>query len=360
MKSVFSYRLKSARKALGYSMEKLAEEVGVSKQMISKYEKGLSLPASDTLIKLAKALQLSPGYFFEKPQLEVKDIKFRNNSRLSKKEGEKILFGMHRRLEKYLQIEHLLGLDSGFIPPLQGENIGFINELSFENAEKLAEAVRKNWNIGTDPISNVIFLLEEYGIKVVEMENDSKKNNKFDGMATIINGQIAVIVTRRNDFVERKRFTLLHELGHLMVRLHVKSGKMDNKTEEKFCNRFAGAMLLPKEVVWEYFGHNLRSVYLDELAFIQEKYGISIKAIVYRLKDLGVISQNRFEKFFKKVRFDKQLERRVDKERFPGNEVSGRFEALVYKALSEDVITMGRAAELLDLNLEDLRAKITM
>ncbi len=359
IKDILSYRLKAARKAMGYSMEKLAREVGISKQMISKYEKGKSLPGSGLLIKLSEVLGVSPGYFFEEPMVLENEIKFRKKAKLPKREQEKILYFMSQRLEKYLLVENILGMDSRFISPLKEDEANLLKRFNPANAERLAETVRKNWEIGKDPIANVIYLLEEFRIKVIEIENKDKEDNRFDGLAGIMDNEIAVIVTKKHDYIERKRFTLLHELGHLLINRYAEK-LPDEKTEEAFCNRFAGAMLLPREVVIEYFGRKPRALYLSELAFVQEKYGISIRAIMYRLKDLGIISERKFQSFFKHLNGNKNYKKLIDKERFPGNEISGRFEALVFKALSEDLITTGKAAELLGTGLEEVRNKILM
>jgi len=359
VKEVFAYRLKAARKARGYSMEQLAVKVGISKQMISKYEKGKSLPGSALLIKFSEILGVPPGYFFEEPLVVPKEIKFRKKSKLPKREQEKILYFMTQHLEKYLQIEHILGMDSRFQSPLKEGEMQLFEELKPENAERLAEIVRKNWQIGTDPIANVIYLLEEFRIKVIEIENGQKDDTRFDGLASMIRNDVAVIVTKKFAHNERKRFTLLHELAHLLIDRHAKN-VFDHNDEEAFCNRFAGAMLLPADAVMEYFGKNPRTIFFEELAFVQEKYGISIPAIMYRLKDLGIISENRFKNFFKVLNGNKNLKKIINRERFPGKEVSGRFEALVFKALSQDLITPGKAAELLGTDLEKIRDKMLM
>ena len=58
MEQVFSQRLRSARIMRGFSMDELCEAMGasISKQAISKYEKGKMLPNSTVLIQLANVL----------------------------------------------------------------------------------------------------------------------------------------------------------------------------------------------------------------------------------------------------------------------------------------------------------------
>lgn len=51
--------IKSLRKSNGLSQEQLANEMHVVRQTVSKWERGLSVPDSDSLIKLAEILHTS-------------------------------------------------------------------------------------------------------------------------------------------------------------------------------------------------------------------------------------------------------------------------------------------------------------
>ena len=73
-------------------------------------------------------------------------------------------------------------------------------------------------------------------------------------------------------------FTALHELGHLL--LDIDNEVFSQKEIEKFCHRFAGAMLLPKETLFNELGEKRSSISINELIFIKESYGISIQAII--------------------------------------------------------------------------------
>jgi transcriptional regulator with XRE-family HTH domain len=90
----FGERLNSARKMAGMSMEALAQkaEAIVSKQAISKYEKGKINPSSEVLLALAKALDVKVDYFFRSATIAIAGIEFRKRSRLTKKEEERIKF----------------------------------------------------------------------------------------------------------------------------------------------------------------------------------------------------------------------------------------------------------------------------
>lgn len=68
------YRIKLARKANGLSLRQLAEKVGVSGNMIAKYEKN-SMPSSDVLIKLSQALKINMNYFLDDTVLRIENIR---------------------------------------------------------------------------------------------------------------------------------------------------------------------------------------------------------------------------------------------------------------------------------------------
>ena len=85
--------------------------------------------------------------------------------------------------------------------------------LNFQQVKEAAFQLRENWNIGVDGIVNVIDLLEEQGIKILEID----ASDSFDGLSSMVNDEYPVIVLNKSFSSERKRFTALHELGHLVL-----------------------------------------------------------------------------------------------------------------------------------------------
>ncbi len=109
--------------------------------------------------------------------------------------------------------------------------------------EAVAERVREAWDLGLNPIPDLIDVLETNGIRVFMIAADAE--NKFDGLAACVN-DMPIVVVGRHWPGDRQRFTLAHELGHLMLQ-----GRLANSIdEEKACNRFAGAFLLPYVRSW--------------------------------------------------------------------------------------------------------------
>ncbi len=350
MKEVFAYRLKNARILRGISVQYLTEKLGVSKQMISKYEKGLSIPDGKKIITLAKIFEVKPDYFFTPATVNLSDIKFRKKAKTPKKKVESIKINILNRMENYLFIEGILGVKTLFINPLQDYKINDIKEV-----EDLALHLRQEWNIGDDPVSNVISLLETNEIKVIEINDDIQ--NSFDGMSTFVNDSFPAVVINENYGVERKRFTLLHELGHLLLNI---DEKFSDKEQEHICDRFAGAFLLPKHILLKEVGVKRAKISLNELINFQKQFGISISAIMYRLAANNIIPESRIKTFYIRQSTDAHFKQLVNRERFLNDEKSNRYQRLVYKALSQELISISKASSLLNTDIKTIRERLTI
>jgi Zn-dependent peptidase ImmA (M78 family) len=340
MENIVAYRIKNARKLQGLSLQDVADELDVSKQMVSKYEKGISIPNSSKLIMLSRLFDLKIDYFFNSFKVELGEVNFRKKSSFSAKKQDSLKEKIKIKLENYLYIEDCLSIDFTFNNPIEDINIK-----SIEDIEKAVNKLRYDWEIGFDPVHNIIQLLEDKRIKIIEIADSE---DKFDGLATYVDNKFPIIVLNENFLVERKRFSLLHELGHLMLNI-----SSDCKIkEEDVCNKFASEFLLPRKTILDEFGGRRQHISFGELKSIQKKYGISIKAIVYKLKDVGILSDNQHSSFYKKIRFNRSLEKEIDQSRFNTPEYSNRYERLVYRAMAQENISLSKASSLLNINIE--------
>ena len=330
MENLIANRIKNARILKCMSQQDIADELEVSKQMISKYEKGEAIPTSSKFLKLSKLFGLKMDYFFNSFQIELGEIKFRKKSSFSISKENSLKEQIKIKLENYIWIEDTLSIDYNF-----KNSIKDIKVDSLDDIEKSVSLLRNEWNIGIDPIHNLIQLLEDKEIKVIELYN---VDEKFDGLATYVNDKYPVIVVNGDFVVERKRFTLLHELGHLLLNLP----KCENKEQEQFCNKFASEFLFPSDIVVKEFGGKRNNITFPELINAQKKYGISIRAIIYRLVDTGILSKNKHVDFYKRLNLNPSLKREVDKTRFETPEISNRFEQLVYRALAQENISISK------------------
>lgn len=338
--NAFPERLKSARKMKGLSLQELADKVSVSisKQALHKYEAGLMKPTGEVLIALSKALEVKPDYFLRK-SIELGPVEFRKNAKLSAKEIDSIKEKVRDFLERYLEVEQLLDLNVKFKNPIEGNSISDEWEV-----DKAALDLIKKWNLGHDPIPNVIEMLEDNGVRVIIIDAPEG----FDGLSALVDG-IPVVVVSKYFTVERKRFTALHELGHLV--LNIKEGA----DKERICNAFAGAMLLPNNALEKHLGEKRNNIAIGELVSIKEEFGISVQATMMRAQLKGIISKASAARFWKAISFNKKEEGLGS---FAGNEKSYRFEHLVFRLAAEDVVSMSKAANLAGMRLADFRDKL--
>jgi Zn-dependent peptidase ImmA (M78 family)/DNA-binding XRE family transcriptional regulator len=342
MKKIFSKRLKSARVRAGLSQDKLVESIGgiVSKNAISKYEKGEMMADVNVLLVLAKALDVKTDYFFRPFTVEIEQIAFRKKSKLPLKKVKAIKQQVTDFVEKYIEIEQFLNIQSDFKNPISG-----ISAASKQAVEQAANKLRTDWNLGLNAISNVIDLLEDKEIKVIEIDAPEE----FDGFSGWADGSIPLIVINKNYTIERKRLTTLHELGHLLLNFE---DTLTHKEKERYCFQFAGAMLIPEITFKKETGDQRSHFSLPELIAIKETYGISVQAIMARAKDLHIISDVQFIAFRKWIN-----QNRTEKGwgEYKGNEQSYRFKQLIYRAAAEEVISLSKAANLSNQKLAEFR-----
>jgi len=256
----FGNRLKSARKMTGLSMEDLAKKAGniITRQSISKYEKGMMNPSSDVLICLSYALEVKPEYFFRKKTIELTGMQFRKRANLPSKTIEALKHRTIDFLERYIELESILGIQEKFSNPLIDFNINNIQDV-----EKAALKLRDAWELGLAPLSNILELLEENGIRVHEVQNI----DDFDGLSAHV-GDFHVIVINKTLSTDRIRFTAAHELAHILYEFPKDCQK------EKLCHAFAGAFLLPKAILERELMKNREKITLWELEKIKQIYGV--------------------------------------------------------------------------------------
>jgi Zn-dependent peptidase ImmA (M78 family) len=127
--------------------------------------------------------------------------------------------------------------------------------------------------------------------------------------------------------------------------------KLDERAREKLCSSFAGAFLLPQNPFIEEWGMRRSNVSMEELKFIDEYYGISVQAIVARAKFLNLVSEHTYRQF--NIWLNSHGFRKHEFGDFRSKESPGRFKRLLHRAVSEEIITMSKAAALDNSNLEE-------
>lgn len=347
METTFAKRLINARKMRDLSQRGLcnAMQGKVSPTAIAKYEKGDMLPSSEVLISISQALNVDIDYFFRPFVLQIdrNGFEFRKQANLGKKKTDSLREVICDRIERIVEVESLLDLKAEF----SLDYSDFLIE-SDGDAVTAAQRFRSDMNIGNDAIVSAVELLESMGIEIMEI--DAAKS--FSGTCTKTNN-LGVIVINASHSVERKRFTMFHELGHLL--LHVAEGA----DVERICNIFANEVLIPSEQLKRMIGNSRHDISLVELKAIQSEYGISVDALMWKASQLNIITQRRYVYFCKKKNAAPNFKHNVEESLYM-EKPSSRFERLVYRALASDVISYSKAASLLNIPIENIRQSIAL
>ena len=343
-------RIRVSRRACGLSLRDLEARIDnrVTAQAISKYERDESMPSSGVLIALSDALGVPVDYLASDSDIRLEAIDFRKKRLTSRREEAQVEARVLHLLERYLTVEEILALPTVWDMPREAPWPVLRDPAEAEHA---ALGLRGHWGLGLDPIPNLVDLFEERGIKVLAM---SLAN--IDGLTAQVRREdrsvASVVVVNRNDWGERQRFTLAHELGHMALET---ASKID---DEKAAHRFAGAFLMPAETLRAEIGKHRKSMGWGELFDLKRIFGVSVQALTYRCKDLGI-----FGPPLVRFLFNEFTRRgwRSSPYREPGampGERPMRFERLCFRALAEGAISEAKAAELLGQSVHDLNRRM--
>ena len=343
MKDIFSKRLKSARAMAKLTQEELGQMVNITKNAISKYEKGEMLADPGVLQLLARALQVSPDYLIRPFEVELTKVEFRKKTKLSSRDEQAIEQQILNMVENYLKTEEILNISFTFNHPFPGTIIRGKADM-----ELYAAKLTDKWKLGMNGIPSVFRILEDNEIKVIEFS----ASDNFDGWSAYANDKYPVIVLNAAITPERKRFTALHELAHLLFDF---DEKLSDREVEKLCHYFAGAIMLPEQLMYSLLGRYRSKISFEERKNINRVYGISHQAFMYRALELGIIKPYYYSQFQFSIRNNRK---EVGLSVFGGEEKATRFISLIWRALSEDLVTIGKASELSGISVEKLAEAI--
>ncbi len=342
---MFGDRLRLARKRAGLSLRELAERIGnvVSAQAISKYESGKMFPSSSVLVALGRALDVSLDFLMSNQVVALEGVEFRQHAGISAADRARAQSVVIDEIERHLALDAVLGLDSDK-NELPAERV---TVHSFDEVEQVANKLRRQWKLGNGPIPSMTAVLEDKGIKVIAVDVP-KKLSGLTGDVRRPEGKpsVPIIVVSTQFTIERRRFTLAHELGHRII-----GGSTGDLKLEKAMHRFAAAFLIPKEhMKSEVAGARDGLPPYNEILRLKHLYGVAAAAILMRLKDIGVLSDSSvsyaFQTYARTWRTTEPSPLEPSSE-YGKLERPTRFERSVYWALANQLISLPRAAEFL-------------
>ena len=336
-KNLKYYRLKNHM-----TKKALADAVGVSPMAITNYENDDRKPNMDTIKKLSNALHVRVTDFLANAggELTFSHGKFRKGSRLGALTQEYIRETVEEYFGRFFQVVSFLGGIQVLEPAPSIKKLAWTDD-----AEDAAENLRKYLGLPVSgPIDNLVEVLENKGILVlfIDIEDDS-----FSGINGTVNG-IPYIAINGNMSPARIRSTIVHELSHFVYEW---PDDLTDKEEEKYATAISGAFLFSRADAFRELGYK-RSYISKAMEMTCKEYGISFFLLVKRARLCGIINDSVEKEFY--INASKAGWRKNEPDWGIPKEEPTLFKQLVYRAVSEDEISVQKGAELLNTSYDSV------
>jgi Zn-dependent peptidase ImmA (M78 family) len=307
----------ATRRAAGMTQEQLAAALDITQAALSRYENNLRDPDPATLERLAEALGVSQTFLTHRYQLQGA---IAADAHMRRQKTTKASAWKHAEAQL-----NLLRMRSSFL--LDRVSMTPQNQIpSYDPDDTLPESaarlVRAQWKMPIGPVRDLTRWLESAGIIVVEQDFGT---HRIDGLSQWA-AQYPVILVNSVQTPDRRRMTLAHELGHLV--LH--SVYMDSDVENQ-ANAFAAEFLMPAHVI----GSQLTTLKLPKLMALKEVWGVSMQALYERAFKMGKVTAAERTSFYR------SLNAKGWKTQEPGSEKLPRETPNLARSFGESLIQNG-------------------
>lgn len=259
-----------ARESRGLSQSGLAREMGISQGILSKIETGSRPPSDELVTKLSKALDYPEKFFFQMGR-KYPGISYHRKRKsipqkaLNRVEASVNIIRMHfEAMFKNVEVVE------NNIPRFR------IDEEEMSPSD-IARAVRQKWMLPTGPIENLTQVVEAAGCIIFHCDFGTRM---MDGLSISMPKYPPMIFINKDIPGDRLRFTIAHELGHIVMHEYY------TPTMEDEANAFASEFLMPEQDI----RHELTRVSMEKLASLKMRWRVSMQALLMRATKLNKIS----------------------------------------------------------------------
>ena len=351
------HRIRALRLKRGLSQNDLARILGFKdRQTVSAIETGIRRVRAEELVVAMKALD-APLDDFTDPFRLVGEGRF--SWRQSNVEPNE-LAAYEERAGRWIAAFRELAPRVGKPPRLLRRSLRLTRRSSFEEARWAGERFSEEFRLGERPAYRLAEVMEEK-LDVLVLMVDAPPG--ISG-ATCLLPQVDTALVSRREVVGRRSFDLAHELFHVltwdaMPPSHREPPRAAPRNRvEQLADNFAGAVLMPSAVLRQFGAwRDLPAPELiGKLNRVANSLLVSSSALRWRLADLGELPRTVARSLpDEQLRFNGGSNR----EESPPARFSRRFMEVIGAALERGLISVRRAAALLDLTIEDLADTLT-
>lgn len=268
--------LRIARDLRGMSQTELVQKMGnITQAALSKIEKGDIKPSDETKFNIAKTLNFPERFFHQNDHFKVSPISlhaYRKKASTTAKILSQINAEMTIKASNLDKLDLFCQLETSL--PLPSYQI----HINVSSAAEAALNLRKEWDLGLNPIEDLTGLIEKAGVFIFYCNFEE---DHIDGVSLQTQNSPPCIFLNANQPNDRIRFTLAHELGHLILHKYAPSIDMEEEA-----NEFAAEFLVPTEAVQG----QLQTTNLKTYATHKLFWKVSMAALIVKSKHIGEIS----------------------------------------------------------------------
>jgi Zn-dependent peptidase ImmA (M78 family)/DNA-binding XRE family transcriptional regulator len=275
-------RLRQARELRGLTQTALARQVGVHPSAIAQFETGRIQPSPEVLDALGQATGFPPAFFTRPsgPALPLGSLRFRARAAMTARQRRQAWWYAQTLYELMAFMAMQAELPAPRLPRLAGDPVA------------AAQRTRASLGLPPDrPIGPLIRTLERHGVWVLAIPVPLPRRDACSAWAGG-DGATPVLVVAATPAGDRRRFSVAHEVGHLVLH-QVPQGAPH--ALERQADAFAEAFLLPEAAMREALGHPIA---LTTLAALKARWGVSLQALIRRARTLEILSPSQYRALY--------------------------------------------------------------
>lgn len=274
------------RRMRSLSQSELSAQSGVAQGTLSKIEQGLKDATDEVIDKLAQVLQCPVSFFYQAereygPPMSAHPM-FRKKASVGQRVIDRVIAELNVRVGHIRTL--LAAVD--FAPELPFPHYD-VDDFHGDIAQ-IAENVRGAWYVPRGPVKSLTEYAERAGCLVVHCDMEAAK---IDGVSYRIPGLPPVIFLNKNQPADRMRFSLAHELGHLVMHSY------PSPNMEQEADQFASALLMPQNDI----GPELKGLTIEKAAYMKPVWRVSMASLIFRASALNRIDRYKAEYLWRQM-----------------------------------------------------------